>query len=282
MVKIWYKYPEILLKDLNEFIPNNNLSKSNNINAIARFAIYFSFIILILKQDIRWLIISLILLFISYYLDIEPDQIKKLPKTSLIKSTPDNPYMNYIINDRIGNDANSFPPILPKNILPSNDPTISLNTFQKSDIKESFTPLYSNNQNIAILTDKLNKVDNNTINYDLCITSDGNKSCSPDNKIVLDPDNLPNLFKINDKLKKEIRKNYRSHLKFDSIDMWGQLINDRNYYTSPNIELVNEQTEFARWCYTNDGGSGKCKTDGNDCVKDRDIRYNRGRISFSE
>ena len=45
MVKIWYKYPEILLKDLNEFIPNNNLSKSNNINAIARFAIYFSFII---------------------------------------------------------------------------------------------------------------------------------------------------------------------------------------------------------------------------------------------
>jgi hypothetical protein len=125
----------------------------------------------------------------------------------------------------------------------------------------------------------INNLINNTINYDLCITSNNNKSCLPENKIIEDPENLPNKFKIDKDLKKEIRKNYRSHLQFDSIDMWGALINDRNYYTSPNIEIVNDQTGFAQWCYTNNGGSGKCKTDGSNCVKDRDVRYHRGRIS---
>jgi hypothetical protein len=61
--------------------------------------------------------------------------------------------------------------------------------------------------------------------------------------------------------------------------MWGQLINDRNYYTSPNIEIVNDQTGFAQWCFTNNEGSGKCKSYGSDCLKDRDVRFHRGRIS---
>jgi hypothetical protein len=138
-----------------------------------------------------------------------------------------------------------------------------------------------NNQTIKpIIEDNTKQTSiNNTINYDLCLTSNNNKSCSPDNKIINDPYNLPNKFKINKDLKKEIRKNYKSHLKFDSIDMWGKLINDRNYYTSPNIEIVNDQSGFAEWCYTNNGGSGKCKTDGSNCVKDRDVRYHKGRIS---
>ena len=318
MTDIWYQNPKILLNDINQFIPNNKLSKINNINSIARFAIYLSIILLILKQDNRWLLIPILLLFISYYLntttnflDSHIDKTSSLQSSIIypknIKSTIDNPYMNYITNNIITNNTNSFPPLLPKNITINSDIPTSLNLFIKDETKntESNIPTNPLSQNITVKTPDINnsitpsdriinntiiKTDetikdytestliNNSINYDLCITSNNNKSCSPNNKIIEEPYNLPNKFKIDANLKKEIRKNYRSHLKFDSIDMWGKLINDRNYYTTPNIDIVNDQTGFAEWCYTNNGESGNCKTYGSNCVKNRDIKYHRGRF----
>ena len=345
MTKVWYQNPEILLNDLDEFIPNKKLSKLKNINSIARFAIYLSLIILILKQNTKWLLISLLLLFISYYLNISNNNkdinnnilnkptipinnIQQLPETNNYKTTIDNPYMNYITNNSILHNPNSFSQLLPKNISINSDPTISLNLFSKdntplqsmtsqsnpiqnndllqsnntqsnntqsNDLLQSNNTQSNNTQSNNLLQSNNTQSNNtqsnntqsndllqsnNTINYDLCLTSNSNKSCSPNNNIE-ELNNLPDKFKINNELKREIRKNYRSHLKFDSIDMWGQLINDRNYYTSANINIINDQTEFAKWCFTNNGGSGKCKTDGSDCVKDRDIRYYKDKISIN-
>ena len=193
---------------------------------------------------------------------------------NIYKSTFDNPFMNYITNNANKN-TNTFLKLLPNNLtINSNIPT-SLNKFVNN--KENFKNIPLNLPNKEV---KQNYIQNdNIINNDLCITSVNNKSCTPNNKIDDDINSLPNKFKINNNLKKEIRKNYRSHLKFDSIDMWGELISDRNFYTLPNVDIVNDQTGFAEWCYTNNGSSGKCKTDGSDCVKNIDIRYNKGRIS---
>jgi hypothetical protein len=344
MSEVWYENPEILLNNLQQFIPNKKLSKIDNINSIARFAIYLAIFILLLKFNNIFLILPLLILFISYYLNKKINN-KPIVQTELnkpiivqdiinpesptiFKTSFDNPYMNYITNNRSIDNPESFPQLLPNNILVNNDLITSLNSFSKSTINtnsqiitpkiilktsppnniQGSIPLTNDKQVLTneklndkqVLTnEKLNEkqvltndksdlepyidnsnyqTSNNTINYDLCITSNNNKSCSPQNKIIDNPYNLSDNFK-DKKLKKEIRNNFKSHLKFDSMDMWGTLINDRNYYTSPNIELVNDQSGFAEWCYTNNGLSGKCKTDGNNCVKDRDIRYHKGRIS---
>ena len=79
-----------------------------------------------------------------------------------------------------------------------------------------------------------------------------------------------------DDVKDEIRSNFRKDIYTDSSDLWGKYISDRNFYTMPNTEIVNDQTGFAEWLY---GGGGKCKTTGNDCLKHRDPTYNRGRIT---
>jgi hypothetical protein len=306
MTEVWYENPEVLLNNLNEFIPSYKLKKLNNINSIARFAIYLSIILLLLKLDRRWLLIPLLILFISYYLNAYAKpintKIKHINNNNtpinnnqiLLKTTTENPYMNYIINtNTTTTNPNSFPQILPTNLSINSDIPTNLNLFIKNEpfVNTAITqekPLTSNipicpTQDISTIPSDIpltfNKPDilNNTINYDLCLTSNDNKPCLPINKTIENPENLPNKFKINNDLKKEIRKNYRSHLKFDSIDMWGKLINDRNYYTSPNIEIVNDQSGFAEWCYTNNGNSGKCKTEGSNCVKDRDVRYHQGR-----
>lgn len=302
MIDVWYENPKILLNNLNQFIPNNKLTKIENINSMARFAIYLAILLSLLKLDNRIMLIPLLILFISYQLNKttkifnKPEIVQPVitPEPPIeFKTSVENPYMNYITNNSIVNNPNSFPQLLPNNLSINSDPNTSLNSFIKNEtidttpiinpkiISKAPSPQNTQGSIPLIETNENNKPEineNNQINYDLCITSNNNKSCLPQNKIIDNPDKLYDNFK-DKQLKREIRKNYNTHLHFDPIDMWGTLINDRNYYTSPNIELVNDQSGFAEWCYTNDGSSGKCKTDGNNCVKDRDVRYHKGRIS---
>ena len=51
---LWYENPSILLNDMNVFIPTNDLSQIQKINALARFAIYYSIAIVIFKLDSKW------------------------------------------------------------------------------------------------------------------------------------------------------------------------------------------------------------------------------------
>jgi hypothetical protein len=84
-----------------------------------------------------------------------------------------------------------------------------------------------------------------------------------------------------DSSKQLMKKSFNTHLHTDLSDIWGKFINDRNYYTMPNTEIVNDQMGFAKWCY---GNSGNCKTYGTNCLKHRDPEYHKGRyetLSFS-
>jgi hypothetical protein len=79
-------------------------------------------------------------------------------------------------------------------------------------------------------------------------------------------------------IKKEMRNKFRSTIHKDPNDVWGQYISDRNFYTMPNTNIVNNQVNFAKWCYTSID-SGECKTYGSNCIKYRDPKYHIGRLS---
>ena len=75
-------------------------------------------------------------------------------------------------------------------------------------------------------------------------------------------------------VKNDIKKKFRSMVYTDLTDLWGKFISDRNFYTMPNTGLVNNQVEFAKWCF-NIKDSGECKILGKNCLKYRDPRYHR-------
>lgn len=54
------------------------------------------------------------------------------------------------------------------------------------------------------------------------------------------------------KVKKDIKKNFTSKIFSDNSELWGKFISDRNFYTMPNTDIVNDQTGFALWCYRNE------------------------------
>ena len=200
MENIWYKNPKVLLTNFDEFFPVNKFTRTQKINSIARFAIYYAILILVMKQDNKWLSLSLVLLMISYFLGsteeftIPDSSDPNVISTNCQKPTKQNPFMNYTFGDLVNN---------------------------------------------------VNR----------------GKACDYEN------------------IKIEMRKAFRSNLHTDTSDIWGRFITDRNYYTTPNTAIVNDQTGFAKWCF---GNSGQCKSLGTNCLKERDPTYHRGRITNND
>lgn len=58
-------------------------------------------------------------------------------------------------------------------------------------------------------------------------------------------------------------------------DIYEKNINFRDFYTLPVTKVVNEQDKFAKFLL---GSSGDCKHDGNNCLKNEDTKFHRGRF----
>ena len=78
---------------------------------------------------------------------------------------------------------------------------------------------------------------------------------------------------VSDENKQWSKYYFRTELFTDTNELWGKYIWDRPFYTMPNTNNINNQVEFAKWCYDMDR-SGQCKILGVNCVKYHDIRYN--------
>lgn len=194
MTELWYRNPRILFDKYDEFFPNKNLNRIEKINSLARFAIYFAVLLILLDQDKKWLSISVVILIISLFLGTTENFVSvvgKQDERNCTRPTKNNPFMNYTLGD------------------------------------------------------------------------------------LMEKPNRPKACKYEDS-KELMRKEFRSHLHSDSSDIWGKFISDRNFYTMPNTEIVNDQKGFAKWCF---GSSGKCKTKGKNCLKIRDPTYHRGRLT---
>jgi hypothetical protein len=211
MTDIWYKNPKVLLNNIDHFFPEKNQSNTEKNNALIRFAIYFGILILISKQDIKWLSISIIIIIITYFIG-KTDYIKTTDKTCY-KPTINNPFMNYTVADLI------------------NDPNRLAGCNYEDTIKDTLkSPLNEHEKNISVYQD----------------------------------------------VKTLTRQAFNTRVFSDSSDIWGKFVSDRNFYTMPSTTIVNDQIGFAKWCY---GDSGDCKTTGNNCLKNRDPEYHRGRYS---
>jgi len=203
MTELWINKPSILLNNLNQFFISEDLNDNENKNAIVRFAIYFGLLIILFNQNKQWLLLSLIIIFISLFYNknsiniLLNTKIKELFTSSpnldsCYKPTKDNPFMNYTIGDLID------------------------------------TPLRES----------------------ACNYSD---------------------------VKNDVKKEFKKHIFTDSYDIWGKNTSDRNFYTLPNTNIVNDQTGFAKWCF---GDSGRCKTVGENCLKFKDPLYHRGKGNY--
>ena len=111
--KIWIEDVEILFREdkLREFIPLDTMSDYEKVNAITRFSIYFSIVLYILKDDIKYFYIPFLTCIVIYFLysvnttgqrfeDIDDSYVDIKPKKANYKlPSKNNPFMNLNITD---------------------------------------------------------------------------------------------------------------------------------------------------------------------------------------
>jgi hypothetical protein len=197
MTELWYRNPGVLFSNVDQFFPTKDLNRVEKINSLARLAIYYGLLILLIGNDQQWLSIAIIILLISLFLGVSENFTSldsKVDGKACTQPTKENPFMNYSVGDLIRGT------------------------------------------------------------------------------------NRPPACKYED-VKPQMRKDFRSKLHSDPNDMWGQYISDRQFYTMPNTNIVNDQMGFASACF---GRSGDCKSYGEDCLKEQDIAYYSGRLTVND
>lgn len=113
---LWFKDPEDFFLNTNnaiKFIPDARMSLNEQLNAAFRFALYFSIIVAIVRQDVRVLFFAVFVAIFTFLVGYYDDQ-KKQVKEGLLQQlnlsedrrkqrcslpTRDNPYMNVLMSD---------------------------------------------------------------------------------------------------------------------------------------------------------------------------------------
>lgn len=117
MTKIWYEDPSVFIdsEQVLEFIPDQRMTFAEQLNAVMRFVLYFTIIVLIFKQDVRvvyFLVFTGLVTWLLYSFEDKKNKEKKElleelclkqerhhPNKYCTKPTKNNPFMNVLMNE---------------------------------------------------------------------------------------------------------------------------------------------------------------------------------------
>ena len=141
--------------------------------------------------------------------------------------------------------------------------TYFLYKYQQDNIELFFNSLQNSNFNkiqkslMKKKSDIQPTVDNPMMNINL-ITDDKTKEKAP-------------ISWNNDELKEEIEDKYNYNLYRDVGDLYGKSNSQRQFYTMPSTTIPNNQTSFAKWCYST---GPTCKETSIYCAPEMEPIYN--------
>lgn len=261
-----------------EFIPLTTMTKIEQLNAITRFAIYFIILILILNKDEIWIIIAVIIIGFTIYLNkmFNIDSQGKFNEHKGVRgSSRIEKFDPKLTNELFNKDAN------PEYINDVETGRRDINTNSKIEagymdfenkihIGQKYNPpkykqyksppIYTLDQKIDFQkgTCRRPSVNNPFMNPLLIDFNDGNKqvACNSDDKDINED--------IIDKFNKNLYRNVD--------DLFETENSQRQFYTIPDTSIPNQQTEFANWLWKL---PETCKSDQAECLRYTDIRQNR-------
>jgi len=131
--KFWLDDPANLFTNWSRFLPTNDMTVPEALNAVVRFTVYSSVLISVITQKTWYLLLIPLVMFASVFL------VKMFPTTQILKETfsgtaptryatptPSNPFMNVLFTDYVDNPARPPAPNI-------NDPHV------KESIDEAFS-----------------------------------------------------------------------------------------------------------------------------------------------
>ena len=233
-----------------EFFPSSDMTNEERLNAISRFSIYISVILVLYTGRIWPIYISLFTMGACMFVHEKSDS-----KTSL-----------EVIQDKIQNVMNGLVP-------------------GYADVSSRDQPGFEGTTREEIRKKRAEEKGPEPV---IRVNNDG-EVCTPptDNNPfmnVLVPEyysnpKRPEACKLEGELpgeqgvEEEANEKFNINLYKDVADIWGKNNSQRQFYTMPNTTIPNKQTEFAHWLY---GNAASCKDDRYNCQVPGDyLRRNR-------
>ena len=270
----WIKNPYILLEEYWVILPNNSMSREEQMNAVTRFCIYFIILCLLFDSQNQFIlyafvvIILIVVFYIVYITDKEGmvqdlinknnDQIEKFEDIRNL-SDKDNTINDPLIKlyDKV-KDKNS---VSNKNIEVQAGYIDSNGYYQigkdYSDVNlEEFITENKKNKKVSWKQDQEDKKEN------------GRKPSleNPYNNILFsdytDASNLAEPCNIDEKDVKEMQNLYNSSIYRNIDDVYERENSQRLFYTLPIQTVPNDQTNFANWLYKT---GPSCKENSQNC-----------------
>lgn len=274
--QFWMDDVKELFKDKKyfKFFPKYEMTRTEQLNAITRFLIYFILLVLLFGKSDTWLyvpITGLVIIAIMYnvhrgddkgkrkeldrILNIRGQQReeKRKEKMRQLRHDGDESYKLDIEEEKpdytleVGNiDSEGHIRVGPKT-----DPPKSL---EKEDSLYTIDELVDYQKNTCRRPTRDNPM-MNTIITDFNNPDVPPAACNADDNDISD----------------EARVTFNQDLFRDVDDLWEKKNSQRQFYTVPNTAVPNNQKEFAMWLYGT--GSPNCKTDGEKCLRYENLRF---------
>jgi hypothetical protein len=273
----WLDNIEILYKDnqyLN-FIPSQSMTKVEQLNSITRFCIYYIVLLLLFNKSVTMIYfpIFIIILIILLYKIYDIDESGKL--TELKKNIKNDESFENIKNDK------SF-----ENY--KNEEGFENSKYDEDDINDIKLETGYNDFNGKIQINSLNKIPKYErikkplpYSYDKYDEFKKNTCQRPTvdnpfmNPLINDygTKNTTVACNVDDaEIDLSIKDNFNKNLYRDIGSVWERENSQRLFYTIPNTQIPNQQTEFAEWLYKT---PYTCKEDQHTCLKYEDIRFKK-------
>lgn len=272
--KFWLDNPSILYSEYTSFVPNLEMTRAEQVNAITRFFIYLFIIMLLFKRSNIWLLFPIagIMVITGLYLINQSDNESKNKELQRILRLRQGELdqLNYLDSRELHHDDDP-------NIHLEGIDTINKN-IQVGSYDSNGDLIYNNYNSVY---DKQKTPSSRLYSVEEIMEFNKNSSRKPS---LENPFMNTNLSHYNngdvpvasnsndDEINDQMTVNFNHDLYRDVDELWERKNSQRQFYTTPNTGVPNNQTEFAKWLYL---VPNTCKEDTSACLRYVDLKYQR-------
>lgn len=223
---VWYKNINVLFMydRLSEFFPfSENISIERSLNACVRFSCYFTAIVLACKADAKPMQVLLFPVIVIVFTFFYYENLEKKPVRST-KSMKEHTQSEVRVETVDKSRSVDNEPERQSRV--QMQPTEGIQKLAKVSVERCERRPTINNPFMNVLVSDYDT----SIGKPLNVTS---RACDTENP----------------KVKDDMQIGFEDNLFRDVSDIFGKNASDRQYYTTPSSQIVNDQTGFAKWLY---------------------------------
>lgn len=277
--QFWLDDPTELYKHFTHFIPQYEMTRNQQLNAVTRFCVYMIIIILLFNRGEYILVLPIsiliiIVLFKKFHTSDFYGKDKELNKVLKIRKDKED-YQKMLRKKEYDHDADPHLKTykeMDAEIEGRKDYILETGIIDSNDVMNIGPKTTPSNALRGDRTSTLYTVDE-MIDYrkNTC------RKPTPDNPFMnpatveFNNGDPPAACNANDdEIKENIKTNFNHNLFTNVDELWERANSQRQFYTMPNTSVPNQQTEFAQFLYSR---VPVCKDNQENCLRYDDVRY---------